>query len=243
LELDIDVHFNAQVCEFKKHGYDGRILSVDVASAEPQEDEVAETIKCQNIIVAAGPWTSGIVSDLLPWANFSVDNHLKRYEQIHIPNMNLAAEDDCGVVFGDGDMTSKAHAEDEDILAAIIIDKGENKHLPIDLAIKGTSSHDTKSVEYAAKKHLRSYSKAGMTRACSWVCTATEGGLPIIDKIPAAKVDERFGGEEESPLGIWLCYGFGTFGTTLAPGAARALRRRICGEKSGIGEAVCSAFE
>ncbi|KAK4895185.1 hypothetical protein LTR27_006794 [Elasticomyces elasticus] len=63
--------------------------------------------------------------------------------------------------------------------------------------------------------------------------TSTDG-LPIIDKIPAYALGrpEIYGADPK--LGVWLCFGFGMHGTTLAFGAARALSRRIFGEASGI---------
>jgi hypothetical protein len=55
---------------------------------------------------------------------------------------------------------------------------------------------------------------------------------PIIDKIPAsglglATMDESV---DLHPDGVWLCYGFGRYGTVLAPGAARLLVSRMRGD-------------
>lgn len=66
--------------------------------------------------------------------------------------------------------------------------------------------------------------------------------MPLIDKVPAKVLDERHEGEDDSPLGIYLAFGFGRFGTTLAPGVATMLRRMICRDEDEIGTEEAFAF-
>jgi hypothetical protein len=63
------------------------------------------------------------------------------------------------------------------------------------------------------------------------------GGLPLVCKIPSIMVDDRFQGEDNYPLGFYLAYGFGMYGTTMSLGVATAIRRMMMGLDGDIGEA------
>lgn len=66
---------------------------------------------------------------------------------------------------------------------------------------------------------------------CSVISTANDGN-PIIDKVPPSALGRlAFKNEDACPMGVWLCYGFGAYGTTLAPGAARILVERMMFEE------------
>jgi glycine/D-amino acid oxidase-like deaminating enzyme len=61
--------------------------------------------------------------------------------------------------------------------------------------------------------------------------------LPLVCKIPSKVIDDRFTGEDKTPMGIYLAYGFGMYGTTMSLGVATALRRMFTGQDARIGDA------
>ena len=69
----------------------------------------------------------------------------------------------------------------------------------------------------------------------SSLISSSSNGLPVIDTVPTSLLLNPTSSEAlRQESGLWLCFGFGMYGTTLAPGAARALCRRMFGESSGM---------
>jgi glycine/D-amino acid oxidase-like deaminating enzyme len=88
-----------------------------------------------------------------------------------------------------------------------------------------------------AKDQLSSSAaSAKFTNGVATISTAQDG-LPLVCKIPSVLVDDRSKGEEDDPLGIYIAYGFGMYGTTMSLGVAAALRAMMFGNDAGIGEA------
>jgi glycine/D-amino acid oxidase-like deaminating enzyme len=88
-----------------------------------------------------------------------------------------------------------------------------------------------------ARNHLSdSDGSAKLKNGVTTISTA-QNGLPLVCKIPSALIDDRFEGEDDDPLGIYIAYGFGMYGTTMSLGVATALRAMVFGQDGGIGEA------
>ena len=85
----------------------------------------------------------------------------------------------------------------------------------------------TKSIDRLkdmARRRLRSKMNKDSTKEGLAVVSTSTDGMPVIDRA--------------EPNGPWLCFGFGMNGTMLAPGAAQALVRRLCGKESGMDDST-----
>ncbi|OQO03788.1 hypothetical protein B0A48_10428 [Cryoendolithus antarcticus] len=133
-----------------------------------------EWVCCQNLIIAAGAFSTWLLNDLFPSETALLENHIDEYTDVH----------------GKPDKAT------------------ENKRLPLGRVLDGY-------------KHTSVGRKSGM---------------PVIDKIPWAVLGSING--RDSTLGIHMCYGFGRYGTSLAPGAAKVVVNRILGEETGIDDAA-----
>jgi glycine/D-amino acid oxidase-like deaminating enzyme len=87
-----------------------------------------------------------------------------------------------------------------------------------------------------ARDHLGDNAKTTKFINGATTISTAQDGLPLVCKVPSALIDDRFEGEHEDPLGIYIAYGFGMYGTTVSLGVATALRAMVFGEDAGIGE-------
>ena len=63
-----------------------------------------------------------------------------------------------------------------------------------------------------------------------WELSVANGMRPIIDGVPGSRAglsNTDAAVEMQVPHGVWLCYGFGNYGTVLAPGVAKILVARM----------------
>jgi glycine/D-amino acid oxidase-like deaminating enzyme len=159
-------------------------------------------------------------------------HQIQHSDYVYVTELKSEENDDVGIlVSNDGDQgVISCLPHQGSIMAAIFNDSIEKDSLTIAEAVNDTVGRYKAGAHAFAREHLRSFDENAFKQGQSYISTATDTGLPIIDKIPACEVDDRCSGENESPLGIWLCYGFGRYGTTPAPDVARAMRMNICGE-------------
>ncbi|TKA73598.1 hypothetical protein B0A55_05720 [Friedmanniomyces simplex] len=216
-----------------------------------QDDGARQTLTCQNVILAAGPYTTGIFKDVYPDSPLKIGNKSQFALWFPVAVDNKLARDNIGLVFPD------VAAEDTELEDEVTMVGRPASHQVI-VAGLGTESRegpvspaealDLDIVNGRPIRHLRrlagrrlgeeavSYKNA--PRGCALVSTLT-GKLPVIAKVPASALGRRCEpGADGKPNGVWLCFGFGMRGTTLAPGAARALWRRLFGEESGMQDGV-----
>ncbi|KAK6440153.1 hypothetical protein LTR95_003627 [Oleoguttula sp. CCFEE 5521] len=172
----VDFRFQSHVTDIYMQRHRCYIEDIEVGSADPRIGHRGspEWVCCQNLIIAAGAFSTWLLNDLFPSETALLENHIDEYTDVH----------------GKPDKAT------------------ENKRLPLGRVLDGY-------------KHTSVGRKSGM---------------PVIDKIPWAVLGSING--RDSTLGIHMCYGFGRYGTSLAPGAAKVVVNRIFGEDTGIDNAA-----
>lgn len=209
---------------------------MDVRSTLENDSREVE-LECHNLIVAAGPWTAEIVSELLGWMP-EIDNYQERVEWIRVPREDIVENDDIGLLLEDtklikGGMIATQPSSNE-VLVAAMGDKCVNHHrLPNSPRVKyGSEGISTERARGIAERGLEGYTPGpGVTKGRSLLSTSTDR-MPLIDRIPSQLIDDRFEGVDDNPLGIYVACGFGRYGTTLSLGVAAMLRRMICRDES-----------
>nr|OQO19828.1 hypothetical protein B0A51_13518 [Rachicladosporium sp. CCFEE 5018] len=172
----VDFRFQSHVTDIYMQRRRSYMEEVEVGSANPRIGHRGspEWVCCQNLIIAAGAFSTWILHDLFPSETALLQNHIDEYTDVH-GKPNKATE---------------------------------NKRLPLGRVLDG-------------------YKHTSVGRTSS---------MPVMDKIPwdvLGSIDGR-----DSTLGIHMCYGFGRYGTSLAPGAAKVFVNRIFGEETGIDDAA-----
>jgi glycine/D-amino acid oxidase-like deaminating enzyme len=215
-----------------------RITSLDIG--EVDIGRPTETLRCDKLIIAAGPFTTGIYKALFPNSKLDLQNHVQQVQRIQLRDVNMSAN-------GSGAMFLKNVASDdfEDTMKIISNkEKGtvdasmilrNRKDLP--LTGKTTIKHNRRLADTLlarAAEHLTSFgddveidrSKVSH-QSRSWISTGN-CGRPVVGKVPVGPLGDSDG--------VFLAYGFGNFGTTLAPKVGDIITKLVCGEEldSGI---------
>lgn len=209
-----------------------------------------ETIRCHNVVFAAGPWTTEVFKHMYGKSTLKLENHVQLAYSYRLQNASMSPKDDVGLLFPE-------LAEADEALDDKITMVGQTSNNTVIVTGVGSETKNTmlsaleardpvlgearplRHLKRIAAKRLNDEDKDvlntnNVDRNFSFISTSDQK-YPIIDKVPTSGLGRVCTGDEDKrPCGIWLCFGLGMYGTTLAPGAARALCRRMFGEKSGI---------
>lgn len=180
-----------------------------------------------------------------------LDNWQQRWQWTRIHRAGFDSSDDVGMMLRSGTydegtlIASQPHANE--ILVATTRAGLNNSHVtPTDVrANRAVGNQPTSKSRILAKQQVVGFDEEEGTIPVvdgRSLTSTSSNQRPIIDKIPAKLLDQRHEGEDDNPLGIYLAFGFGRHGTTLAPGAATMLRRMICRDEELIGGEEAFAF-
>ena len=204
------------------------------------EKEQPQKTKCENLILAAGPFTTWIFKDMFTGSRLHLENHVQGAywldvdEDIEKTGTHLSLR-----FFNQRDRSSKF---ERDLLVS-----SRTNHMKAcnTLRISGVAAWTedlvlepnialhprdgkTKDLRKAMSKYLSTdhfdiNSEPRQAKGCCELSTANDGN-PIVDRVPAAALgiqcDE---GRQAVPGGTWLCYGFGR----QVPRAVMVLRAMI----------------
>ena len=250
--------------ECKEHGvcfnFDRRLGSV--AGTDLQDVEVVtlehptdyqvpkERLVCQNVVIASGPWSTGILETTQMITNLEIDNHARFIEWIRVRQEDMTAVEDVGLILIDlaekestlqNDVIMTARISDGTIQVTCPRDNFANAAMyQIDaLEPEPGVGRPMRRLQRLAKTVLNGedtdmFTELNLVRGQDATSTSA-GGLPIIDKIPHSVLRKvGISDRDERPCGVWLCFGFGMHGTTLAPGVARMLCQRMLTGQSEV---------
>lgn len=193
---------------------------------------------CHNIIVAAGPGTPNALHEIVPWIEprSTLANNKQYCDWIRIQGPPIETADKVGLVIrtrSERHPVTIATQHHEELLIASI--RLKPKHVPSDDA-ETKKEHFSEAVMLAKDRLKDMDEMTNFTTGHNIVSTSVDK-LPLVCRIPPTIIDDRSEGEDIGPLGIYLAYGFGMYGTTVSRGVAIAIRRMMMGQSSGIGEA------
>lgn len=237
MELGVKFRFHQEVMTFDKTK-NAQLLGAQIGSSLDGDNRSAD-IQCNNLIVAAGPWTTEVLRQLLPWTD-QPENNSQYYDWIRIPRINIRSYDNTGLLLrntadGEGAIAA-AQSRSREILVAAISRKRKAAGV-IRTSARSQNiidENESSRAKMLATAVVERFHDDNFTEGRALISTANNN-LPIIGKIPSKVVDARFEGVDNNPLGIYVAYGFGKHGTTLAPGTATLMRRMICRDEP-VGE-------
>ncbi|KAI6805214.1 hypothetical protein KC327_g7438 [Hortaea werneckii] len=222
----------------------GKLSAITIT--DPHRKGRNATIQCQNLILAAGAYTSGIVQYLFPQNSLQLENHVRDAHWYHTLVPDMTKEDDIGLLFPtlaesdrllDDKMIMVSSQEDE--IISIIGQDRESKNISLSPAdAMADHSGDRNALRHLKRliaERLRPVDGDRRYTKGSSLISSSNNGLPVLDAVPTSLLFNTAESETcKQESGLWLCFGFGMYGTTLAPGAARAICRRMFGEPSGM---------
>jgi glycine/D-amino acid oxidase-like deaminating enzyme len=233
--MEVKFRFLQEVTNFEKTK-SAKLMSVDIAKVG-DPDRFVE-VPCHNLIVAAGSHTPEALHELVPWIEpkTSLMNIKKHCDWSRVQGHTIDDADKVGLVFhtptGDDSVIMAGQSSEELMVASV---RPRIQHVLFDDS-EPEKDHFSHAAT-VARDHLGNNAESiKFTNGVTTISTS-QNGLPLVCKIPSALIDDRFEGEHEDPLGIYIAYGFGMYGTTVSLGVATALRAMISGEDAGIGEA------
>lgn len=219
-------------------------------------DRRKSSIQCQNVVFATGPFTAEILESILPESFLQLKNHVRQAHWLRLPVPRMTTKDHVGLLLPDlanadrkldGTIWISGQLANDSILICGQDKNTKNVALnPADALLLPENSKIPRRLRTVTAKCLRHDEEAvrtaqGDVRIGSSFISTSEHGLPVLDEVPVFMLNRANGdGGGKQGCGIWLCFGFEAYGTTLAPGAARALCRRIFGEASRIDDETLS---
>jgi glycine/D-amino acid oxidase-like deaminating enzyme len=214
----------------------GKLTSAEIAKVGDPDRCIS--IPCNNLVLATGSHTPDALHEIVPWTEprTTLVNHKQRCDWVRIPAPTLRNADKVGLVIRDpsgGDSTIMAAQSGQEILVTSI--RPENQRPPVNDSDIG-QKHLLDTTAQARSQLKDTEVSNDYTPDHTTISTAVDN-LPLVCKIPSKVIDDRFTGEDKTPMGIYLAYGFGMYGTTMSLGVAAALRRMITGQDAMIGDA------
>ncbi|KAI7551020.1 hypothetical protein KC331_g2811 [Hortaea werneckii] len=222
----------------------GKLSAITIT--DPQRKSHNATLQCQNLILAAGAYTSGIIKYLFPQNSLQLENHVRDAHWYHTLIPDMPEEDDIGLLLPDiaesdrllDDKVTMVSSQADKIISIIGQDR-RSQNLPLSPA-DAMADHpgDRNALRHLKRliaRRLRPVDGDSRSTEGSSLISSSKNGSPVIDTVPTSLLlTSTSSGASRQESGLWLCFGFGMYGTTLAPGAARAVCRRMLGEASGM---------
>ncbi|KAK5124990.1 hypothetical protein LTR85_001180 [Meristemomyces frigidus] len=230
---------------------DRDVSSIAIRHAHDR-DKARETIRCQNIVFAAGAWTTELFQRMYRKTPLQLENNVSVAYWYRLQSPSMAEKEDVGLLFPDladadealeDKITMVGHANQSSVIVTGVGSKVKNTELNAVEALDPqlSDAQPLRHLKKIAAKRLDGDSQGvlradNVARGFNFISTSDQQ-LPIVDKVPSSGLGSVCKGEEDRrSCGIWLCFGFGMYGTTLAPGAARVLCNKMFGEESGVND-------
>ena len=233
--MEVKFRFRQEVTNIEKTKT-AKLMSVDIAKVG-DPDRFVE-VPCHNLIVAAGANTPDALHELVPWIEprTSLMNIKQHCDFTRVKGHTITDTENIGLVMhiptSNDPVIVAGHSGEELKVASV---RPRIQHVIFDDS-EPEEDHFSNAA-LVAKDHLSN--GAGSTKFANGVATIStaQDGLPLVCKIPSALIDDRFEGEDDDPLGFYIAYGFGMYGTTMSLGVATAIRAMMFGQNAGIGQA------
>ena len=220
-KLGVQFLFGQWVDAVRPSGIEPGAYDVDLGNVNGQP---GGTTTCSHLIFAAGPYTTSIVQDLFSdGKKLKLSNTCSEYLWMDVSLEDADEDLEAGVAVTTTDAWSAG-------MLTMVVRPGSDK-IEASAAAKQTyrarlGSHAARnpaSISWSplnelGKQFLRKDSGLQGRGGNGAIVSVAKGGQPYVGLL---KVPREVDGEYVEKENVWLCYGFGRYGTSLAPGAAR----------------------
>ena len=223
--MNVKFRFHQEVTNIEKTKT-AKLMSVDIARAG-DPDRFVE-VPCHNLIVAAGAHTLDALHELVPWIEprTSLVNIKQHCDWTRVQGLAVSDADNTGLVLhnpvGNNPVIITAQSKEELAVASV---RPRIQHVPF--GNDGPNKLRSPDAALVARHQLRNTTESTTFTDGQTTISTAQDGLPLVCKVPSVLIDDRFEGEDNNPLGIYLAYGFGMYGTTMSLGVAAAVQRMM----------------
>ena len=232
--MDVKFRFRQEIANIEKTKH-GKLMSVDIAKVRNPNRFIE--VPCHNLIVAAGPDTLNALHEIVPWIEprTSLMNKKQHCDWHRVQGPIIDDSEKVAIVVhnhASRDPVILAGQARQELIAASV--RPRIQHMPF-LDDKSVIEHNSDAVQVARDRLNGINDSTKFVDGHTTISTALDG-LPLVCKIPSIIVDDRSDTQDDNPLGFYLAYGFGMYGTTMSLGVATTLRMMMMGLDGGIGE-------
>ena len=205
-------------------------------------EQTVKRFDVADLIIAAGPYTTGLYFELFPESQILLENYNYAHQVVSLQEFGLGADDNIGILlpmFPSNDATYQnplrmtAQPSSDTVTVSCRRQHSADVHFSPRHAVRRSGGGSTKlrdlAEEYVDHPGVDVHDRERHSQHMSFVSTANEH-KPIIDCVPVSLLGASGGSgtnRPSIPSRVWLCYGFGDHGTTLAPGIARRISKMV----------------
>ncbi|KXT12814.1 hypothetical protein AC579_1817 [Pseudocercospora musae] len=203
-------------------------------------------IECSRLVLAAGPFTPSLLSTLFPHRQPALENNPRLYQWVQIKGAGLSKTSKAAAVMelpedarfqGPAQVAARKDLIEISRLYSAIPEYTLDHEDAIRERVGSSTALRLIAAETLSLPGIHLADRRHTSQGVAIVSTGN-GASPVVGKVPdwlvggSGKASRASTGHEFR--GVWLAYGFGAFGTTLAPGVARLLSQLISGEEPEI---------
>lgn len=244
--LGVKFHFGHLVTNVK-FSKEHNVSNVQIRDIN--DEESTTDVHCNNLVLAAGAFTTGIFNKLFATAPLELENNMRSAHWFRVKATPDFVDRNAAYRFPhaaesvdrlENEVYIVTDANDSTIVVSNIATSVASKHLNTSLVLDPSHGKISELKNVAARcienKVADVLSKSNITTRGRSEISVANDMRPIIDTVTCsgiglAGMDDL---EGQQSCGLWLCYGFGKHGTMLAPGAARMTVSRIFGNREGM---------
>jgi hypothetical protein len=232
--MDVKFRFRQEIANIEKTKH-GKLMSVDIARVGNPARFIE--VPCHNLVVAAGSDTLDALHEIVPWIEprTSLVNKKQHCDWNRVQGPIIDDGDKVALVVHNHarkDPVILAGQARQELIAASV--RPRIQHMPF-FDDKTVIEHNSDAALVARDRSNGINDSTTFVNGHTTISTALYG-LPLVCKIPSVILDDRSETQDDNPLGFYLAYGFGMYGTTMSLGVAVTLRMMVMGQDSGIGE-------
>lgn len=213
-----------------------------------ERKRLVKTLPCKRMVIVAGPFSQDVLETLFPDRKLALDNDAILHQWMRINGIRIPRESNVGVILdmpdsetstGPVQFAARRHHN------AVEVSRCSRK-TPDDIITHkdacrtriGSTSEvrriagEILSSSNGRDAHLRNIGEY-VHQANFLISTGNEGN-PVIGKVPDWVTSATDTSGETGSADVWLAYGFGNYGTTLAPGVGRLLVQAMSGEEPEV---------
>lgn len=215
----------------------GNITGVKIQSVDA-DAATAEALKCSHLVLAAGPFTKTLFHQLFPSSPAHLGNRVHTTEWLEIAHPSMVMEQEAGV------MIPGPTAEDDAFVGDVgfVVDPSKQA-LKISCSRKPARASELKQRDALERRHTSAAALSEVAdrhlnpakavigdqskiiaHGLAYVSTGP-GRAPVIGRVRPQLLDPTSDSADGGT--VWLCYGFGNLGTTVAPGVGAAVAENL----------------
>ena len=201
------------------------------------------TIRCDKLVIAAGPWSPGLFAKLFPHSTVKIDPVISAGEWFVFQNPESCLEDEesiAAIYLDDivGEKLEYAGRNDGTIWTTGV--KGGRGEVPGVGEEPEPDAGNLFKLKAYAERFLKTKDALQVVSQGRSYRPATRSGLPVIAEIPACKLSSRIMSPHcrHGRTSVYVNSGHGSYGVTLGMGSGKVMSQIILNQRPDVNVSV-----